>query len=108
VAEEPRLVGEAIDRLLGHLGAPPARVVSALETVWPEAAGPGLASCSRPVELRDGTLVVACTEPAWASQLRWMEAELCQRLSARLDGVAVRAIRVRHVGPVDGPDQPRW
>ena len=108
MAEEPRRLGDAIDRLLGHLGAPPARVVSSLESVWPEVAGPGLAACSHPVELRDGTLVVACDEPAWASQLRWMEAELCRRLSARLDGVSVLAIRVRHVGPGHGPGQPRW
>jgi predicted nucleic acid-binding Zn ribbon protein len=108
VADEPARLGAAIDRLLGHLGAPPARVVSTLESVWPEVAGPGLASCSRPIELRDGTLVVACSEPAWASQLRWMEAELCQRLSAHLEGVAVVAIRVRHVGPGEGPTGPRW
>jgi predicted nucleic acid-binding Zn ribbon protein len=108
VSDEPHLVGEALDRLLGHLGAPPARVVSTLESVWPEVAGPGLAACSRPVELRDATLVVACSEPAWASQLTWMATELCQRLSARLGGEPVRAIRVRHVGAVEGPDQPRW
>lgn len=92
---DPDRLGPALDRLLGHLGAPPARVVSALEAIWAEVAGPGLAACSHPVELRDGTLLVSCDEPAWASQLRWMESDLCQRLTARLDGVPVRALRVR-------------
>lgn len=93
--DEPGRLGPALDRLLGHLGSPPARVVSALEEIWEEVAGPGLAACSRPVELRDGTLVVSCDEPGWASQLRWMEPQLCQRLTARLDGTPVRALRVR-------------
>jgi predicted nucleic acid-binding Zn ribbon protein len=96
VSDEPQALGPMIDRLLGHLGAPPARVVTRLEEVWPEVAGPGLAACSHPVELRDGVLVVSCAEPAWATQLRWMEADLCRRLSERLDQVAITAIRVRH------------
>jgi predicted nucleic acid-binding Zn ribbon protein len=108
VAEEPRRLGDAIDRLLAHLGAPPARVVSMLESVWPEVAGPGLAACSRPVELRDGVLVVACDEPAWASQLRWMESDLCRRLSARLDEAEVRSITVRLVAAGHGPGQTPW
>lgn len=95
MSDEPDRLGPALDRLLGHLGAPPARVVSALEGIWAEVAGPGLAACSQPVELRDGTLLVSCDEPAWASQLRWMESDLCRRLTERLDGVPVRALRVR-------------
>jgi predicted nucleic acid-binding Zn ribbon protein len=94
--DDPPTIGPLVDRLLAHLGAPPARVVARLETVWPEVAGPGLAGCSRPVELRDGALVVTCSEPAWAAQLRWMEQDLCRRLSEALDGEPVTAIRVRH------------
>ena len=111
MTDDPRPLGPALDRLLGHLGAPPARVLSSLESIWPEVAGPGLAGCSRPVELRDGTLVVSCDEPAWGSQLRWMEADLCHRLSARPGGVEVRTIRVRLTTPGDdslGRDHPRW
>lgn len=108
MSDEPQLLGASVDRLLAHLGAPPARVISALQKAWPEVAGPGLAGCSRLVELRDGTLVVACAEPAWAAQVRWMEADLCRRLTAELDGVEVVAIRVRHAEGNDGPPQPRW
>lgn len=97
-SDDPRPIGPALDRLLGHLGAPPARVVATLATVWPTVAGPGLAACSRPVELRDATLVVSCSEPAWAAQLRWMEADLCRRLTEALGGERVAAIRVRHDG----------
>jgi predicted nucleic acid-binding Zn ribbon protein len=106
--DEPRPLGAALDRLLGHLGAPPARVVSRLEAVWPEVAGPGLAGCSRPVSLRQAVLVVQCSEPAWAAQLRWMEAELCRRLTEALDGEAVTTIRVRHAPEEDGAEVPRW
>ena len=111
MSDEPSRLGPALDRLLGHLGAPPARIVATLDTVWPEVAGPGLAACSHPIELRDGTLVVSCDEPAWASQLRWMEADLCRRLSERLGVVEVRSIRVRLTGAGDaahGRDHPRW
>ena len=108
MSEEPRPLGPLIDRLLGHLGAPPARVLSVLEANWAEVAGPGLAAASRPVEVRDGTLVVACWEPAWAAQIRWMEADLCRRLTERLDGVSITAVRVRHVGGNSGGEASRW
>lgn len=108
MTEEPRPLGPLIDRLLGHLGAPPARVLSTLEGTWPEIAGPGLAAASRPIEVRDGTLVVACWEPAWAAQIRWMEADLCRRLSDRLEGVPITAVRVRHVADDSRAREPRW
>ena len=108
MSDEPRPLGPAIDRLLAHLGAPPARVITALESAWPEIAGPGLAACSHPIELRDDILLVSCREPAWAAQLRWMETDLCRRLSARLDGVTITAIRVRHDEGNDGPSLTRW
>ncbi len=44
--------------------------------------GPNVGANSRPVRLRDGVLTVAVADPAWATQLRFLEATLVQRLQA--------------------------
>ena len=54
-----------------------------------------VAQHSRPRSLRDQVLVVAVDEPAWATQLRWLEADLLARLEAVLGAGQVSRIEVR-------------
>jgi predicted nucleic acid-binding Zn ribbon protein len=61
--------------------------------------GESVAQHSRPRSLRDGVLVVAVDEPAWATQLRWLEADLLTRLREVLGPDQVARIEVR-VQPV--------
>jgi predicted nucleic acid-binding Zn ribbon protein len=77
-----------------HLGGPAADTVTALFSGWSELVGEQLASHTKPLSLRDGTLVVAVDDPAWASQLRWLEGDLTKQLGAAL-GEPVKAIEVR-------------
>jgi predicted nucleic acid-binding Zn ribbon protein len=89
-------VTEGLDRVMRRLGAPDADTLATLFSSWSELVGPRLAEHARPVSLTDGTLVVAVDDPAWASQLRWLEAELIERLSAALgDPIARLEVRVR-------------
>jgi predicted nucleic acid-binding Zn ribbon protein len=91
----PRPVSDSLDRLATSLGVPSAGVLAALFSAWPELVGAGVAGHSRPRSLRNGVLVVAVDEPAWATQLRWLEADLLARLSEALGEGVVRSVDVR-------------
>jgi predicted nucleic acid-binding Zn ribbon protein len=103
---EPSRVGASLDRLVRHLGAPSADVTASLVGRWPDLVGANVGANSRPLRLRDGTLTVAVADPAWATQLRFLEATLLQRLQAQLGAESVSTIEVR-VRPDALRDQPR-
>ncbi|MBW3547244.1 MAG: DUF721 domain-containing protein [Actinobacteria bacterium] len=91
----PRRVAESLDRLATSLGAPSAGVLTTLFSAWPELVGDAVAAHSRPRSLRHGVLVVAVAEPAWATQLRWLESDLLVRLGEVLGEGVVLSIDVR-------------
>jgi predicted nucleic acid-binding Zn ribbon protein len=93
--DEPAPIGASLDRVLRSLRAPAARTVKTVFTEWPALAGPQLAAHAQPVALRDGELVVEVDDPAWASQLRWLEPELRSRLGALPGGPKIDRIRFR-------------
>jgi predicted nucleic acid-binding Zn ribbon protein len=78
----PRPVGESLGRVTAGLGMPPPPALGALFGRWDEVVGPAVAAHARPRSLRGGTLVVVADDPAWAAQLRWLEAELLRRIEA--------------------------
>jgi predicted nucleic acid-binding Zn ribbon protein len=95
----PRRVGESLDRVTGSLGVPSS---SALETVfarWEEVVGASVAAHARPRSMRDSVLVVAVDDPAWATQLRFLESDLLARLADAVGEGRLTAIEVR-VAPV--------
>lgn len=92
--DEPARMGGALDRVVRHLGAPSVAALGALHDRWPELVGERLAAHTRPVAVRDGVLVVGVDDPAWATQVRFMEATLVERLGV-LDGAPVRSVEVR-------------
>jgi predicted nucleic acid-binding Zn ribbon protein len=91
---EPHHLGSALERLLGHLGAPPVRTVSELGERWAEIVGPALCSHSRPAGLVDGVLRVQCDDEVWASQVKWMDGQIKESFARIFPGTDLRAIRV--------------
>ena len=85
----------SLDRVLGYLRAPAARTVKTVFTEWPALAGPQVAAHAQPIALRDGELLVEVDDPAWASQLRWLEPELRTRLEALPGAPQIDRIRFR-------------
>jgi hypothetical protein len=75
----PPTLGDSLDRLVRNLGAPPISILSQLADRWPDVVGPALSSTTRPVELVNGVLTIACDDAAWAAQVGWMEAQIKQR-----------------------------
>ena len=93
--DDPAPIGAALDRVLGYLRAPAARTVKTVFTEWPALAGPQVAAHAQPIALRDGELLVEVDDPAWASQLRWLEPELRTRLGALPGAPQIDRIRFR-------------
>ena len=94
----PQRIDTSLARVLRHLGVPDVGSLPALEDTWSEVVGPALAAHSTPVTLQHGRLVVRVDDPAWASQLRWMERQVVAKLREAPGYDHVEALEVR-VGP---------
>jgi predicted nucleic acid-binding Zn ribbon protein len=92
---DPRRVGASLDRVAASLGVPRATTLASVFAAWADLVGESVAANSRPRSLRDGVLVVAVDQPGWATQLRWLEADLLARLAEHLGAGEVVAIEVR-------------
>jgi predicted nucleic acid-binding Zn ribbon protein len=92
---EPQSLSESVDRLVRSLGAPSAKLTRSVFADWDDIVGPAISPHARPHALRERTLVVAVADPAWATQLRFLEGELLERISAATGSDEIRAIEVR-------------
>lgn len=61
---------------------------------WTEVVGEAVARHVQPVKLDGTRLVVEVDDPAWATQLKFLETDLRQRLS-EVAGAAVEAFEIR-------------
>jgi predicted nucleic acid-binding Zn ribbon protein len=93
----PAPLRAGLDRLVRNLGAPSADTISGVFSRWPEVVGERLAAHTRPLAVRDGSLVVAVDDPAWAPQIRFLEAEVVAKVRQVLavDDVERLVVRVR-------------
>jgi predicted nucleic acid-binding Zn ribbon protein len=92
---DPGSVGAPLDRVLRRLGAPTSRTVASVHERWPEVAGESLAAHTTLLRVRDGVIVVAVDDPAWASELRWMGDTLAARAREVLGDASITGIEVR-------------
>ena len=92
---EPRPLKASLDRVARSLGGPDSGSLSGLFGRWADIVGPQLAAHARPVSLSSGVLVVAVTEPAWATQLTYLDSELLGRFREALGDGVVERVEVR-------------
>ena len=71
-----------LTRLLQSLGSDDADSVTGVFGAWPELVGESVAAHVQPVRLDRATLVVEVDDPSWATELRFLEASLCAKLSS--------------------------
>lgn len=93
--ESPTPVGEVVDRVLQSLGGPTVDALSMVFTGWEDIVGAAIASVSEPLSLDHGVLVVAVPDGGWASQLRWMEADLVAKVNERVGPGTVTRLETR-------------
>ncbi|HMC40620.1 MAG TPA: DUF721 domain-containing protein [Acidimicrobiales bacterium] len=94
----PRKLSELLDSTTRRLGGPSASTASTVFAHWEEIVGTDIAAHARPVSLHRGILVVAVDHPAWATQLRYMTADLLTRIGDAVGGADVAEIHLRVVG----------
>ena len=73
--------------------------------VWDEAVGPEIAANARPVQLRQGRLVVSTSSSAWAQTLQFMGEAVRVRLNESLQTDEIRTVFFRHAGWEAPPDR---
>jgi len=95
--DEPRAIGETVDRVLRGLGNPGIDAVRTVFTDWEGLVGAETAQHAKPVSLDGQCLLVAVDAPAWATRFRFEQAGLLERFASELgDGVVTRIeVRVR-------------
>lgn len=71
----------------------PATLLAEVQRVWPEAAGPALASVATPSSERGGTVVVRCGSAVWAQELDLLGPRVVEALNTALGRPAVKSIR---------------
>lgn len=88
-----------LDRVVRGMGAPGTDAVELVFHRWEDVVGGVLARQTRPTALEAGTLVLVADDPAVVSHVRWLEAELVERLAELLGAGRVQRVEVR-VTPV--------
>jgi len=106
VADDPVPLTESLtgvvralrDDPAGSVAAPSAAAIGGVFGRWEEAVGAPVARHVQPVKLDGRRLIVEVDDPAWATQLRFLEATMRTRLrevaGAEVDSVDVR-VRLR-------------
>jgi predicted nucleic acid-binding Zn ribbon protein len=102
VSRDPVPLGESLNGLVRSLRGPTADGSAATSMGgvfgrWDETVGEAVARHVQPIKLDGATLVVEVDDPAWATQLKFLEANLRERLlastGARIDTFEIRVRR---------------
>ena len=94
IGPPPQAIGTSLEQLVRHLGWGPKTSAVGVIADWERLVGPTIAANARAVASDGSTLVVAVEDPAWAPQLRWLEAGLLDRL-AEETGVRFERLVIR-------------
>jgi hypothetical protein len=103
----PTRLADTLDRVLGRLGAPSRAGIEVVFDRWQDVVGDVMAARTRPVAIDGEALVVACDEPALATHVRFLEAQLVARLTELAGSRQITRIEVRVDRPRRGPRPPR-
>ena len=88
-------LAESLDAVIRSLKGDGALAVAGVFGHWDEAVGEAISAHAKPVLLDNGKLLVEVDQPGWATQLRYLENELLERLRPHLGGADLHTIEVR-------------
>lgn len=106
MSRDPVPIGDSLNSVLRSLRNDSAETGSSGQTAsqlggvfgrWAEAVGDAVAAHVKPVKLDGTKLIVEVDDPAWATQLRFLETTLKQRL-LEVAGATVESVEVRVKG----------
>ena len=94
-SKRPEPIGAIVAKLLddSHWG----KQIKALGTLsrWREIVGPRIAKQAQPESFKDGVLVVAVQNSVWLSHLRFLTAELQEKLNREIPSSPIKEIHFR-------------
>jgi predicted nucleic acid-binding Zn ribbon protein len=100
--DEPITLADALAKVGAELGLAPGDPLGTLTSRWREVMGDDVAPHTFPVAVREGVLTIGVRDPAWATQLRFLEPVVVERAGALLGDDVVTRIKVRVGGPREG------
>lgn len=80
----PRRAAEALEPVAA--ASAPRTQLGAIQAVWTDAVGEGIAAAARPTSFSGDELTVSCESATWAQELDLLSAKLMDALSKRLAG----------------------
>jgi predicted nucleic acid-binding Zn ribbon protein len=93
-AAEPVPLRDSLAGVGRELGLPDPERLTALLDAWPDVIGRTLAPHAHVRSLRDGVLLVAVDEPAFATEVRYRESHVCEKAKRLVGAGVVRSLRV--------------
>jgi predicted nucleic acid-binding Zn ribbon protein len=91
----PKPIADSLERLLGNLNAPSVDVLDVVFRSWDSIVGPDLAEHTRPAAVDGELLNVVASDPAWATEFRWLETEVVRRLAETTGTDRIQRVQVR-------------
>jgi predicted nucleic acid-binding Zn ribbon protein len=95
MGDDPVSLEDSLDHVVRSLRGAGAKATAGVFGQWEDVVGVHVAAHARPALLDAGRLVIEVDQPGWATQLRFLETELLERLTAVAGPGAVRSIEVR-------------
>ena len=90
----PLSLQSQLTRLLTSLGSDDAASVKGVFGAWSNLVGEAVAAHVQPVKLVDSRLIVEVDDPHWATEMKFLEASLCEKIS-QLTTTPVTSLEVR-------------
>ena len=88
-------IGDSLEQVVRSLTGASATAVTGVFAGWERIVGERVAAHARPLGLDDGRLIIGVDEPGWATELRYLEADLVRNATAVLGPDVVRSVDVR-------------
>ena len=94
MSDDPQPLNTALDRVLRSLKGGDRQTTVTVFSRWSDLVGESVAAHVRPLKLDGGTLIVEVDDPTWATQMKFLEADLLGRLKES-GGMSVERIEIR-------------
>jgi predicted nucleic acid-binding Zn ribbon protein len=107
LSPDPIPLSQSLDALMRSLSGGPRAVVAGVFARWEEAVGEAVARHAQPMKIERGRLLVEVDEPGWATQLRFLENDLLERLrQVDVHDISGLDVRVRRSSKEPGSQRP--
>lgn len=101
-SRDPQPFGRLVGGIARERGWQPQIAEGTLFGMWPQIVGPDISAHAQPTTLRDNVLHVQAESTAWATQLRYVQAQILAKIAASIGDGVVTSLRIT------GPKGPSW